>query len=230
MFLHKRADDNQDNIITVPDANKYVSAKMHEWCIKTGLPQNPTFSYNVAGDFVFVKVPFKSAASLPSSVVIKEAVGKSKTDEAKICDILDDIAFSSYEEITSDNTPTEQLTALILHEENHERKIEKAKLFLKEVSTKRFSTKFATEEFMTIVNKCLEFQEIKKWIKEEDGIRKFLIVEFINSYNFDYAGTMVQIIEKLLPALSDDEILGMVQNIKGNDQIKASFKFANFNC
>jgi len=107
--LKGAADDNQDNIITVPDANKYISAKMREWCIKKGLQQNPTFSYNVAGDFIFVRVPLKSASSLPSNVVVKEAVGMSEAaeEEAKICDILDDIAFSSFEEITSDNTSNE---------------------------------------------------------------------------------------------------------------------------
>jgi hypothetical protein len=222
--LQGSADDNEDNIITVPDANKYVSTKMREWCIKRGLQQNPTFSYNVSGDFIFVRVPFKNPLSFTFDAILEKAVDRSGAEEAKICEILDDIAFSSYEEIASDNTPTEQLTALVLQEENQERKIEKTKLFLKEFSSKRFSTKFATESLMTIVNKCLELKEIKKWIKQEEGIRKFLIVEFISSYNFNIAGTIAQIIEKLLPVLSDDEILEIVRNIKDNDQVTTSFK------
>jgi hypothetical protein len=149
--LRGSADDNQDNIITVPDANKYVSTKMHEWCIENGLQQNPTISYNVAGDFIFVRVPLKHAISFTFNAELEEAAGKYEVEEkAKICDILDDIAFSSFEEITSDNISNEQLTVLILDEQNPERKIEKVKLFLKEVSTKRFSTKFATEKLMTL--------------------------------------------------------------------------------
>ncbi len=227
--LNGAADDNQDNIITVPDTNKYVSSKMREWCIKTGLQQNPTLYYNVAGDFIFVRVPKENTVSLSSSidVVIKETTGNHKLEDKQICDILDDIAFSSFKEIWQNNTPVEQLAVLILQEQDPIRRIEKAKLFLKGISTKRFSTKFAKAALMTIVDKCLEIKELKKWVKQEENIRQFLIVEFVNSYNFDFAGTMSKIIEKLLPVFSDDEILAMVRNIKGNDQITASFKARN---
>lgn len=219
------ADDNQDGIITVPDANNYVAARIREWCLRTGLQQNPTLSYNVAGDFIFVKVPKENAVSLSSSVTIKQVTDDLNVEFKKICDLIDDLAFASYEEISSDNTLADQLTDLVTQEQDPVRKIEKAKVFLKALSEKRFSTKLAKEPLMTIVSKCVELKEIKKWLAiEEERIRKFLIIEFVNSYNFDFAGTMAHIIEKLLPTFSDAEILYVVRSIKSNDQITASFK------
>lgn len=227
--LKGAADDNKDNIITVPDANKYISLKMREWSLQTGLQQNPTFYYHVTGDFIFVNVPPKvslgASVSPPITVTINAEITDKKTEEnAKICEILDDISFSSFDEIMSDDTLNENLSTLILNEEVPERKIEKAKLFLEEFSKKRFSQKFAKEKLMTLVNKCLEFKELKKWIKGKESLRKFLIIEFTSSFNFDYAGTMAKIIEKLLPVFSDNEILEIAKNIKGNDQITGSFK------
>lgn len=221
--LRGAADGDEDNIITVPDVNQYVSRKMHEWCIKNQLQQNPTFSYNVAGDFIFVRVPEKTGKTLPSLVIKKAAI--TEVEESKtINDIIDNIAFSSFEEIMSDNSDVEQLTALILREDNLENKIRKVKLLLKEVSTRRFSSKLAVESIMDIIKNGIEIKEIKKWIRNEETVKKFLILEFITSNNFNYAGTMAQIIEKLLPIFSDEEIKEIVTNIKGNGQIISSFK------
>jgi hypothetical protein len=219
------ADGNQDGIITVPDANNYVATKTRQWCLKTGLQQTPTLSYNVAGEFIFVKVPRENVVSLPSNVTIKQTASNYEEELAKICDLIDDLAFTSFEEVSIIDPLVNQLSELITEEQDPTRKIEKAKVFLKALSERRFSTKFAKEPLMTTVDKCVELKEIKKWIAiDQERIRKFFIIEFVNSYNFDFAGTMARIIEKLLPTFSDAEILYMVRSIKANDQISASFK------
>lgn len=226
--LKGSADGNQDGIITVPDANNYIAAKTREWCLKTGLQQTPTLSYNVAGEFILVKVPRENAVSSSSNATIKQATSNYEDELAKICDLIDNLAFTSYEEISTANTLANQLSELITNEQDTARKIEKAKVFLKALSEKRFSTKFAKEPLMTTVSKCVELKEIKKWMAiDEERIRKFFIIEFVNSYDFDFAGTMARIIEKLLPTFSDAEILYMVRSIKANDQITASFKARN---
>lgn len=222
--LRGAADENQDCVITVPDANRYVSAKMREWCLKMGLQQNPRFEYNVAGDFIFVLVPKSGSANLSSSIVVNKGTRDSETENKEISGLIDDFVFASFEEIWQNTAPAEQLGALILQEQNIERKIEKSKLFLQEISTRRFSTKFAKEPLMSIANKVLELKEMKKWMREQETIRRFLISEFINSSNYDYAGTMAQIIEKVSPVIPDNEMVTMLRNIKGNDQITGSFK------
>ena len=96
--LNGAADDNKDDIITVPDANKYVSLKMREWSLQTGLQQKPTFYYHVTGDFIFVSVPSKlslgASVSPPIAITVKAKITDKRTKEdAKICEILDDISF-----------------------------------------------------------------------------------------------------------------------------------------
>lgn len=51
--LKGSADFDSDHIITVPDINNYIPQKMREWSLSKRLEQNPTFEYNVSGDFYF---------------------------------------------------------------------------------------------------------------------------------------------------------------------------------
>ena len=222
--LKGAADDNNDNVITVPDCNRYVASKMREWSLKTGLQQNPTFSYHVAGDFVFVKVPQESVAEIAPKVSVKEAAKTQKTGIERICELVDDLSFASYEEISENSSAYDELSELIVQEPTPFDKVEKAKVFLKALSEVRFASKYAKEPLMNTVSKCLQMKDVKKWLFGEERIRKFLIIEFVNSYNFDIAGTMARIIEQLLPVFSDQEILYIVHKIRGNDQILASFK------
>ena len=48
--LMGEADTDKDRVITVPDTNKYIAKKMHEWCIENGFQQDPTLQYDVSGD------------------------------------------------------------------------------------------------------------------------------------------------------------------------------------
>jgi uncharacterized caspase-like protein len=222
--LRGAADGDRDGIITVPDVNKYVASKIREWCMRNRLQQNPTLSYKVAGDFIMVRVPSEGAVSLSASFTIKQKTDNEEAEVKRICEIVDELRFGSLGDVLSDHTLVEELTVLIAQEQDWIKKAERGKVFLKTISERRFSTKWAKQRLMPIVDNCVDLIEIKKWIAEQEKVRKFLMIEFAHSDTFDFAGTMARIIEKLLPAFSDEEILSIVRDINGNDQITASFK------
>jgi hypothetical protein len=224
--LKGSADEDSDHIVTVPDVNKYVSTKMHKWCLKVQLEQNPTFVYNVSGDFIFVRVPYEGTNELSPELTIAAKPDKIlEKDEAEIIrGILEDISFLSDSNVYSDNILFDQLKNMIVQETNQEEKTSKSKLFLKQFIATRFSSSLAQDRLMNIVEIITELTEIKKWIRNEPVIKQFLILEFLTGDNFDYAGTMAHIINNLIPIFSNDELIEIIDGIAKNDQIIGSFK------
>jgi len=223
--LQGSADVDSDHIVTVPDVNKYVSTEMHKWCLKMQLEQNPTFVYNVSGDFLFVRVPYEGKEQVLEPAITGEPSEIVEKDEGEaIRSVLEDISFLSDDDVYSDNILFDQLKNMIVHEDKPEKKTGKSKLFLKQFIATRFSSSLAQDRLMNIVEIITELREIKKWIRNEPVIKQFLILEFLTSNNFDYAGTMAHIINNLIPIFSDDELTEIINGIEKNDQITSSFK------
>ena len=91
--LKGEADTDKDCIITVPDANNYVSKKMREWSLNTGNEQNPYFSYEVVGDFIFVRIP-KLTVDKNLTVTIKPLKFSERVNQ-----IIEDLALMSFFEV-----------------------------------------------------------------------------------------------------------------------------------
>jgi len=218
--LRGLADRDGDQIITVPDANKYVSQKLREWSLSRGVQQNPTFEYRVSGDFIFVRIPTEGGAELPSKFDIADMAIAPAYDVSYITKTLDDLSFMSFEDINSNRQLFENLRASLSSGD----KVTKIKIFLTKFVRTRFSDSEAKERLMSIVASVTELKEVKKWIGNEPLIKQYLLIEFTTSRNFDYAGTMAHIIRNILPVLSDDELREIVGSIEQNDQILNSFK------
>ena len=82
--LRGSADSDGDFIITVPDANNYVSRKLHEWSLSRGVQQNPTLEYKVSGDFIFVRIPIQGNIELNSKSDVTVGIPKSNDEIIKI--------------------------------------------------------------------------------------------------------------------------------------------------
>ena len=219
--LEGSADSDGDGIITVPDANKYVSEKLRKWSISAGLEQNPTFDYRVSGDFIFVRTPILERQELPSEAYTVIEIPES---EYKISKILEEISFMSYTEVYSQQYLFDQLRAYLFTEDI----VEKGKTFLTRFVSTRFSDSTSKESLMRIVADVTELTEIKKWLGGKPQIKQYFILEFITSRNFEYAGTMAHIINNMLPILTDDELVEIIDAIEKNDQIHFSFKARSY--
>jgi hypothetical protein len=219
--LRGAADNDGDCIITVPDANNYVSKKLREWSISTGLEQNPTFSYKVSGDFIFVKIPIQGKAEKESKSVRPVQILES---EDKLARILEDLSFMSYDEVYSQIHLYDQLRAHLSSGD----KIRKGKEFLTKLFGTRFSNSVSKDFLMPIVADVTELKEIKKWLSKKPRIKRFLIMEFVTSRSFEYAGTMARVIQNIVPSFTDDELLEIIEGIEKNGQIYSSFKARNY--
>ena len=218
--LKGSADNDGDGIITVPDANNYVSKKMVEWSMSKRFQQNPTFDYNVTGDFVFVRIPVQDKSELNESAVTIEA----PQSEYIISKTLSDLSFTSYSEVYSKFPEIDKLRNYLFFEN----RVEKGKTFLTTLTRTRFSTSKTKEFLMQISEDITNIEEIKRWLGTEPKIKEFLILEFLTSNSFEYAGTMAHIMANLLPTLSDDDLLEIISGIEENGQISLSFKARSY--
>jgi len=219
--LRGSADSDGDCIITVPNANNYVSKRLHEWSISKGLQQNPTFEYKVSGDFIFVRTPVQERAELTSEVVMTIEIPES---QSRIIKILEDLSFMSFEDVYSQLDLFDTLRAVLFSGDD----VENGKTFLTKLTQTRFSNSVAKEFLMHIVADVTELKEIKKWLGSKTKIKQFLILEFITSRNFEYAGTMAHIIQNMLPTLTDKELREVIGGIEKNDQIRFSFRARSY--
>ena len=207
------ADTDNDRVITVPDTNKYIAKKMHEWCIENGFQQDPTLQYDVSGDFIFVRVPEKV---IDQTVTINvQAIHPIE----RLTKIIDELALMSFKEVYNTYEPFEELK-IILANYN----LNAGKELLTQLTMTRFSSSYTESSLMSLASPITEITEIKKWLKIKPKILQFFIFEFEGSTNFEYAGKMAQIIENLIPLFTDEELLRIIDSIESNDQINSSFK------
>lgn len=215
--LRGSADRDRDGIITVPDANNYVARKLHEWSLANQVQQDPTFDYNVSGDFIFVRTPAQQKTDLIPSFVVVPNEAKS---EDRIVEIIEELSFmSSSENITEDKLFYE-LRSLLFSEDQEKR----VKTFLANTAETKFSSSTSKDSLMPIVANVTELKEIKRWLRREPQIRRYFIMEFVTSNNYEHAGTMAHIIKNMLPTLTNEELLEIIDAIEKNDQINSSFK------
>ena len=215
--LRGAADKDNDCIITVPDAYNYVCKKLREWSISKGLEQTPTFYYNVSGDFIFVRTPIQQTEELKSETDADFLIRLSKY---RINNIIEDISFMSHGELYSRLDLFEQLRLFIFTDNV----VENGKSFLKRLVSTRFSSSTSKDFLMNLAAEVTELSEIKKWVGKESPIKQYFILEFITSRSFDYAGTLARIINNMLPILTNDDLLEIINAIEKNDQIHSSFK------
>jgi len=215
------ADSDGDYIITVPDANNYVSRKLHEWSLAKDVQQNPTFDYKVSGDFIFVRIPIQGNIELNSKSDV--TVGIPKSDD-EIIKILEELSFMSDEEVRSQTQLFDKLRAYLFSGNE----VKKGKTFLTKLVETRFSDSESKGFLMPIVADVTEFKEIKKWLRNKPRIKQYFIVEFVTSTNFEDAGTMTHIIRNMLPILTNNELQEIVDGIEENDQIYNSFKARDY--
>jgi hypothetical protein len=215
--LKGSADNDGDGIITVPDVNKYVWEQMREWSITTGHEQHPTFYYKVSGEFIFVRTSIQQKTGVNNNVYPVFEIPRSIY---LICQIVDAASFMSDNEFKYKQDSFDQLRSYLFIRNT----TEKGKAFLEKISITRFSSLDPKEFLMQIAAEITEVMEIKKWLKKETQIKHYFILEFITSRSFDYAGTMAHIINNMLPTVTDDELLEIIEGIEKNNQIQLSFK------
>ena len=215
--LRGSADSDGDCIITVPDANNYVSKKLHEWSLSREVQQDPTFYYRVSGDFIFVRIPVQESIELNSKSVVTAEIPES---EDKIAKILEELSFMSFEEVQSQTQLFDELRAYLFSGD----KAKKGKTFLTRLFETRFSDSTAKSRLMPMVADVTDLKEIKKWLRNKPLMRQYFIIEFVTSGNFDYAGIMAHITANMLPVLTNDELQEIIDAIEKNDQINCSFK------
>lgn len=218
--LRGSADTDEDGIITVPDSNSYISKKLSEWSFEKEVQQNSTFEYKVSGDFIFVRNPLED--SKESETKIKPPTQIKSQD--KITKLIRDLSFMSYDEIKEQPYIFDEIKQSLFLGDI----VENSKKFLKKLTTTRFSTQLPTYYMMPIVGDVTNLSAIKKWLVEESEIKQFLIIEFLGSGNFDYAGTTAKIIQNLLPSLTDSELKQVIDGIDKNGQIISSFKARSY--
>jgi len=213
--LRGSADSDGDSIITVPDANNYVARKLHEWSLGRGVQQDPTFEYSVSGDFIFVRLPVKMSTKSKSDVT-----AKIPATEDRIVNTLEELSFMSFEEVQSQMQLFDRLRAYLFSGD----KVRKGKTLLTRLVETRFSDPEPKELLMPIAADITELKEIKKWLGNRLLIKRYFIMEFVTSGNFEYAGTMAHIIRNVLPTLTNNELQEIFDGIESNDQIYRSFK------
>lgn len=221
--LKGAADYDSDQIITVPDVNRYISTKIREWSISKKLQQTPKFLYDVSGDFIFVKAPSIKTQSISNQPITAEELEKSSIEI--IHNYLVEISFMSFEDAYANRETFDSLESYISHSDD---RVELSKSFLEEFKKIRLSDSYAKLRLMRIVEKVTEQSHIKKWLKNQVMLRQYLLLEFVGAGSFDYAGTMAQIVVNMLPVLSEEELSEVIKAIEDNSQISNSFKAQSY--
>jgi len=223
--LRGSADYDDDQIITVSDINRFVYTSVREWADRNETEQNPTMQYEVSGEFILVKVPTEEITDIDSQPVgVDEIFVSEPYDVSDIDDIFNELKFMSSEDIINDKQLISTLDSLIFEEVNIDRLLEKGRHFLRNMFNTRFSSSLVRYYLMPLVIKITNYRDIKKWIENEEAMIEYFILEFINSGSFDYAGTMAHIMNNILPVISDENLLRIIDAIQTNGQISSSFK------
>lgn len=217
------ADENSDHIVTVPESYSYVVKKVRNWSLEKCLEQSPTFNYDVSGDFIFVKVPTEAIVDMSSKFVVSQKIEIMKKS---VQDSVESISFMSDKDLRLHENDFDYLDFTIFCESD--KTFELSKFFLNKIRTTRFSCHDAQRRLRSLVLVITGLNEIKKWIKNNPEIKQYLILEFISSDSFDYAGTTAEIICNILPSLTDDELLILIKAMRENNQIISSFKARSY--
>jgi len=216
------ADYDEDHLIRPPDVYQYVSEKIRLWCVNNQKQQTPYFKYEVIGDFIFIRVPSDNdriTIEPPSDLGI--AVADYRQIIRDINEAIENISFMDWEELQDNKDLFKFIEYGLYYDEDNKIKVIDA--FLKKLFNTRFTDTFAFNYLMEILAKITEINEVKKMFKDAP-YKSYIIMELITSKNWDYAGTMSQIINNILPVLTDDELLRVIESIPNNDQIYLSFK------
>jgi len=226
--LEGSADYDKDGAITIPDLNRFVSSKIREWSLDRGVQQTPNFLYNVSGDILLVRVPYEDAVDLKSILYVQQT--KESIDELSkmISSTFEELSFMSDEDIDENKHLLANLHNEIFSEQNIEKRAELGSRFIDETFMRRFSSSLVKYYAMDTVAKITEMKEVKKWLRDKPLIRRSIILEFVASGSFDYAGTMAFIIRNLVPIFTDEELKRIIEAIENNDQIRYSFKARGF--